>query len=205
MAPQRTTSARPQISADELKLLATSTADLEKRAYVSSFDEEDFRNRLNGDRWQQIIQAHLYLDHVLTLTISETLINPDAIRLKQMGFAQKLELARALGLVSEPVAQAAAKVNGLRNRIAHDLAYEIADREVTDLSNATPVPVRESVTKSRKTLSIDPLSLAELLYGIVWVLETGRQMHTLGRLQSKKGEIRLRTVLENTPGVNYIP
>lgn len=205
MAPQRTTSARPQISADELKLLATSTADLEKRAYVSSFDEEDFRNRLNGDRWQQIIQAHLYLDHVLTLTISETLINPDAIRLKQMGFAQKLELARALGLVSEPVAQAAAKVNGLRNRIAHDLAYEIADREVTDLSNATPVPVRESVTKSRKTPSIDPLSLAELLYGIVWVLETGRQMHTLGRLQSKKGEIRLRTVLENTPGVNYIP
>lgn len=172
---------------------------------MSSFDEEAFRNRLNGDRWQQIIQAHLYLDHVLTLTISEALTNPDAVRLKQMGFAQKLELSRALGLVPESVAQATAKVNGLRNRIAHDLAYEVEDQEVIDLTNATPVPVRESVTKSRKTPSGAPLSLAELLCAIVLVLETGRQMHTLRRLQSKKGEIRLRTVLEQTPGANYVP
>jgi hypothetical protein len=91
---------RPPITAEDLELIATPDAELHKRVEIFSFDDELFKARIStGDRWQQLLQAHLYFDHVITQLLVDALANPDAINASRMSFLQKLHLIQALGLL----------------------------------------------------------------------------------------------------------
>jgi hypothetical protein len=69
---------RPPITAEDLELLATPDAELRKRVEVFSFDDEQLKARIStGERWQQLLQAHLYFDHVITRLLVDELANPD--------------------------------------------------------------------------------------------------------------------------------
>jgi hypothetical protein len=53
-------------------------AELRKRVEVFSFDDEQLKARIStGERWQQLLQAHLYFDHVITRLLVDELANPD--------------------------------------------------------------------------------------------------------------------------------
>jgi hypothetical protein len=90
----------PQLTQYELELLATPTEELKQRTSVFSFERDRFEARIStGEHWQQLLQAHLYLDHVITQILSEALDNPDAVSLNRMGFAQKCQFILALNLL----------------------------------------------------------------------------------------------------------
>ena len=77
---------RLPVTTEELKLLATPDKELEREAFVSSFDEERFEQRIKqGESWQQLIQAHLYYDHVITQILKDALVYPEEAGLSYLG------------------------------------------------------------------------------------------------------------------------
>jgi len=191
------------LTADDLELLATPTEELEKRINVFSFDEKRFTSRISsGVKWQQLLQAHLYYDHVLARLLSDALQNPDAINVKRLGFAQKLQFISALSLLNPGIISAVNFINNLRIKMAHELDFEIDDKSVRDLENCTPMYLREIILKEdgRKP---GPILFYELLRIILLQIEVMRQSNALERLLARKTAIRLRTVAEGTPDVIY--
>jgi hypothetical protein len=76
---------------EERDYLNTPDEVIRKRHKSFSFDEEKFNERVSkGEPWQQLIQAHLYLDHTISLMLQEGLAKPKAIDANRMGFHQKL-------------------------------------------------------------------------------------------------------------------
>lgn len=192
-------------SPEELELLSTSDESIQKRHETFSFDYEEFTKRLQiGDYWQKLIQAHLYFEHVIAQILSEGLVKPEAISLSRMGFSQRLDLIEALGLLPDELVKPIRKMSKLRNKVAHNLTFEITDSDVRDLENCTPLRLRDAIraTVGRKS---GPLELHELLSVILLQIDIMRQHHATSRQISKKAELRLRTVLRKTPNVKYVP
>lgn len=194
---------RPPITAEDLELLATPDEQLRDQAFVFSFDLDKAEERVkSGDEWQQIVQAHLHLDHVVTLFLSEELKRPDVINIDRMAFLQKLQLAQAMGLLPDEVVSTVEQVNALRNLIVHNLNFNLTKKEVKDLANATPKYLRDAALKE-KGREKGPIRLWEILYVLIVQLEVYRQGRVYHRLMETKGHIRLRTVLEKTEGAVY--
>jgi hypothetical protein len=194
---------RPPITTEEFQLLATPDDELRGRSEQFSFDRALFEKRVStGERWQQLLQAHLYYDHVLAQMLTDALPQPDAIDLRRMGFANKLQLISAMNLLPQELISPIGFINGIRNKIAHDLNFEILDQTVTDLTNCTPSFLREAV-EEEDGRAAGPVLFNELLRVILLMAEVLRQRHAFNRVATRKGEIRLRTVLEKTPGAVY--
>jgi len=194
---------RPPLTAEDLELLATPTEELEKRTHVFSFDRDRFEERIaSGENWQQLLQAHLYYDHVITQLLTEALVNPDAVNVVRMSFSQKLQFLSALGLLGPDIVSPIEFINGLRNKIAHDLNFEISDNDVRNFANCIPTHLRD-IASSEDDREPGPLRFNELLRIVLFQIEVFRQQHAMRRLTEQKGLIRLRTVLEKTPGVVY--
>lgn len=194
------------ITAEDLALLETPDEELYKRAYVFSFDVKKTVKRIERRRkWEQVIQAHLHLDHVVTQMLVEGLHRPDAINVKRLGFVQKLELLDALGLIEQPFIPALRCINDLRNKVAHDLDYKITPKSQLDLKNCTPKILRTGVLNEGK--SGKALTFADLLLGNLVFLDVVRQKHAFERIRARKEAIHLRQavlnarrVLENVDG-----
>lgn len=70
------------------------------------------------------MRGHLWVEKYLTDLIRGALPEPTALKMDRMGFAQKVQLSVALGVVSESDAQALRTINTIRNKLAHDLHAE---------------------------------------------------------------------------------
>jgi len=139
------------LSAEDLELVNTSDDELWKRSSVFSFDLQECQARVTrGEKWHQLIQAHLYLEHVLTMLMTDALADPGAIGASRMAFAQKLNMIRAMGLLSVENVSTLIKINKLRNKIAHDLTFSITDESERDLINATSDNFKASVMSDDK-------------------------------------------------------
>lgn len=189
---------RPALTEEELALLATPSSDLEKKYKVFSFDRSKFEGRIaSGERWQQLLQAHLYYDHVITQVLVDALPNPESINLRRMGFAQKLQLISAMNLLPEELIAPIEVVNGLRNKIAHVLDFEVEDAAVTDLANCTPKKLRE-IAETEDGRQSGPLMFYELLRIILFQCEVCRQERQIYRVAERKSMLRLRVVLDRS-------
>jgi hypothetical protein len=193
--------ARPPLTAEDLELLATPTEELQRRTEVFSFDQDRFKKRIaTGEHWQQLLQAHLYFEHVVTQLLSDALANPDAVNVSRMSFSQKLQFISALNLLPPELISSVEFINGLRNKIAHKLDFEIGDKDVRDFTNCVPKRLRD-IASQDDDRAPGPLRFNELLRVVLLQIEVLRQQYALNRLTTRKAEIRLRTVLEKTPGV----
>lgn len=191
------------LTAEDLKLLATPSEELRKHTEVFSYDEDRFKARVSdGERWQQLLQAHLYYDHVITRLLVDALVKPDAINATRMSFLQKLQLINALGLLSDEIVSTVEAINKLRNKIAHRLDFEISDKDVSDLGNTTPRRLRD-IAMTEKDREAGPIRFHELLRIVLLQIEVCRQEHAFNRVQTRKGRIRLQTVLDRTKGAVY--
>ncbi|WP_036744607.1 hypothetical protein [Paracoccus sp. N5] len=188
----------------ELELLSTSDEDIQKRHQTFCFHRADFTKRIgSGDRWQQLIQAHLYFEHVVAQILTEALAKPEAISLSRMGFSQRMDLVVAMALLPDELVTPIRKISGLRNKIAHDLTFEVGDSDVRDLENCTPVNLRDAVQAEAGRMA-GPLELHELLTVILLRADIIRQDSAARREIGRKSELRLRTVLRKTPNVKYV-
>jgi len=184
---------RPPLTQFELELLATPTEELKQRTSVFSFDRDRFEARIStGEHWQQLLQAHLYYDHVITQLLSDALDNPDAVSLNRL----------ALNLLPAPLVSTVEAINGLRNKIAHDLNFEISDKDVRDIESCTPKYLRD-IAETEDDRKPGPLRFNELLRVVLFQIEVLRQNNVLGRLTNLKSALHLRTVLDQTPGIVY--
>jgi hypothetical protein len=118
------------------------------------------------------------------------------------GFANKLQLIAAMSLLTSDIISPIGFINNIRNKIARDLSCEISDQTVTDLRNCTPLNIRQAAEKA-KGRTPGPLLFHDLLYVVLLMAEVQRQEHEFQRITSRKSAIRMRTVLERTPGAVY--
>jgi hypothetical protein len=186
---------RPPLTEEELELLATPNQDIRTKVSQFCFDPDKFTDRIfAGERWRQLLQAHLYFDHVITRTLTDALSNPDALNLRRTGFYQKLQLIAAMDLLPASLTSVIEFINALRNKIAHDLDFVIRDDDVNDLINCTPKHLRDVAEEEERRSG--PLQFHELLRVILFQIEVVRQDHEYQRMTGRKMGLRLRAVLD---------
>jgi hypothetical protein len=117
--------------------------------------------------------------------LAEALPNPEAMKLRRITFSQKVQLISAMNLVPSSLIPPVDYINGLRNRIAHELNFEISDDAVNNLINCTPKRLRQVALEQRNGAD-GPLSLHEVLHVVLIQLETFRQDHVNQRLLRRK-------------------
>ena len=193
------------ISDDDLKLLATPDSEIIKACQDFCFDYEKFTTRIEtGERWHQLMQCHLHFEHVIDHMLREALPFPDEISFGRMGFRQRLDLVRALDLLPISLVSPIKRITKMRNDVAHKLDFEIVDQAVEDLKNSIPVKLRDAILADEKR-SLPQIEFFELLSVVLVQTEIIRQSQAARRILAKKGEIRLKTVLQKTPGAVYVP
>jgi hypothetical protein len=182
------------LTPQDLELLATPDGELANKVSELCFDYEKFTGRVfKGDRWQQLLQAHLYFDHVITRMLAEALPNPDAMKLRRTSFSQKVQLISAMNLLPRSLIPSIEFINALRNKIAHELNFEISDDAVNDLINCTPKRLRQ-VALAQRDRDDGPLSFHEVLHIVLIQIETFRQDHAIERLLKRKHVLNARVV-----------
>lgn len=151
--------AQPLTEEDRV-LLETPDEEIHEKYKPLSFDTGRFKERISIEEpWQQLIQTHLYLDHIVSLLLVDALHKPSAINTGRMAFVQKLQLVEGMGLLMDDVAAAIRVVNSLRNKIAHDLNFEISETDERNVVNAIPKFLRE-IMKAEHPCASDPCRVA---------------------------------------------
>ncbi len=182
------------LSDEERKLLATTAEELKRSVQIYCFDLEKYKLRTKtGEKWQQLLQSHLYYDHVISTFLNDNLANPEAIHAFQMGFSQKLNLVEALGLLKQEAVSAIRYVNKLRNKIAHDLEFVITDKEVTDFYNCLPPDLYDLENVKTAKASGNNLFWA-MLSSLLLYAEFICQTHSFRRLNAKRIDAIIREV-----------
>ncbi|WP_280760312.1 hypothetical protein [Prescottella agglutinans] len=83
-----------------------------------------------------MLKGHLWLESLLNKTLELTFTDPSAFDLDRAQFAQKVNLAQALGLIDSGEAASIRLVNKLRNRLAHELSGEPTLNELERLESS---------------------------------------------------------------------
>lgn len=120
-------------------LVSISDDELEKICRELSFDRKRFRKRLEiKDRLTQVITTHLFLEHIANDFLEQQFKIKGLIRLERWGLLQKIQLLRALGVLSETIFNCIVRINSLRNRAAHKHDFTISEAEVETVLSLFP-------------------------------------------------------------------
>ena len=184
---------RPELTSAELELIGTDDGDIRKSVSNFSFDIEKLRERVVAGEWQNVIQAHLYLDHAISQLIVEHLPKPKALRLERVSVSQKLDLITAHALLGPDLVAVARALNGLRNKIAHDVDFELDDESCSAVLRRVPASLKA-------TIEHDPFcgpgySFGKLLVFLVLFIDVARMNLAGDRIIGRKAELKLRAVL----------
>lgn len=133
------------LTLEQVRILSTPDSQLRESVSVMSFDTQKLERRITDDTGQSIIQAHLYFDHIVTLCISENVQNPGALHLDRIGFSQKLDLLHALGIELPTLSAFLRKLNSIRNKLSHDLDFEVGEQEIDALRSSLERPISKYI------------------------------------------------------------
>jgi hypothetical protein len=122
-----------------------------------------------------VIRGHLYVESRLIQLIEQALPEPGAIDLTRLNFSTKMDLAVALGLLSEGDKRPYAALNALRNRVAHNAEIEIDEADERQLQKALTAQQRDAQKNHEGRFSGKPFPI---LRASVLALVT----HSLGKL-----------------------
>lgn len=98
-----------------------------------------------------VIRGHLVLESFLNRLLGLT-SPPACEELDRLRFPQKLDVLIALGAIPAEARPAWRQVNGLRNRVAHDLDARLTQEEADDLLNCMPDLMRDEIRSQRVEL-----------------------------------------------------
>lgn len=99
---------------------------------MSDNAESNFEKYVMGQTMgkMHVIAVHLWLEHLLVECLKVVVPNPAPLfQDRGMGFAQLVSLCEAHQVVSKALAEILRKVNGLRNKCAHQLTFNPHDAE----------------------------------------------------------------------------
>jgi hypothetical protein len=83
-----------------------------------------------------VIRGHLFVESKIMQLLSLSLHDSGAIDLSRVAFLTKLDLAVAMGVLTETDKRGYARLNALRNQVAHDFEAEIRPSDEKNLYNA---------------------------------------------------------------------
>lgn len=184
----------PDFSPEELALFNSTDEELKATAYKQSFDGDALLERIRGDRFNQILHAHLHLDHIVTLLLTDEFKRPAAIDLDRVGFSQKLQLIHALALVPASFVPSVRFLNQMRNRLAHRLDAAITDDDVQRLFDRLS-PEMKLVVKESERMYKKRDRLTIILVHILFAAENFRQVNAHRRLDMRRHMLRVRSFL----------
>lgn len=99
----------------------------------------DSKDSLGG-----VLRAHLAVESVLGAALSTQILNAGALDEMRLTFANKVQLAVALGIVSPHERSEFMALNRLRNKLAHDYHYAVTLEDCEILIAAMPTEMRNS-------------------------------------------------------------
>lgn len=132
-----------------------------ERPNIIQFISESATEELN-----LVLRGHLYLEALLNQIIHRSLQYPRAIDETRQSFYAKVKLLRALGKIDQKLEKLLLTLNSLRNKIAHQLRYEITFDDAFDLAR---IAAEAGIDFSDET-AFNDRSLCEEFYGITGVL-----------------------------------
>lgn len=186
-------------SDEDIALVQRAEEDLRAEAATFSFDLVRLVARVHSeDAAQAFLQAHLYLDHVVSLLLTEAVPAPRYLQLDRTGFAQKLQLVAAMGLLPPSLFAAIRVINSIRNRIAHKLDYGVTAEDEAKLRSALPSSMNNEDDGS-------PVALAELLRLLVVMVDLERQERTFERTMRRRAAANARVVLDKVASTTRSP
>lgn len=178
-------------------LINTPDKELQDRCEVMSFDIDKMVDRVNGGAWHNVVQAHLYYDHIVSSTISENVTHPKALGLERLSFSQKLAILSALDLIRSDFAALLRRINKLRNTISHDLDFELTEEDIGFVLAAVPSDMNEAIILD-SSLG-EGITFQKMLVVTILLADLDRQKLAKQRIMKKKGELRLRAALDSLP------
>lgn len=89
------------------------------------------RLKLNN-RGSQVICAHLAVDHVMSTFVSNLFVDGAPLKSERMYLPQKVDWLVSLGELDADRAAWVRRINSLRNKLAHEMTFEVPDEEVRD-------------------------------------------------------------------------
>ena len=98
---------------------------------IKHYKREFDRYTSSEDMTGMMLKAHLFIENELEKLINNALINP--MKFPSATFANKVDLAYALGLIEKEWIGAFRKLNYTRNKYAHDIDYNFTDKDFEDL------------------------------------------------------------------------
>lgn len=183
--------ASKRATAEDLAIVKKSPEDIKAEVSVFSFDLPTLKARVREeDSAQAFIQAHLYLDHVITRMLSESVPFPNFLKLDRAGLAQKLQLVAAMGLLSPAYISPIKVVNSVRNKIAHKLEYAVTSEDEVKLRSSLPKDADKEDDGSAS-------SLHQVLRLLVVMVDVERQQRAFERKMRQKAMANARVVLDN--------
>lgn len=142
---------------------------------VPCFDKANFIKRMGqGEDWQKLVQANVYLEFVAIRLLERELKHPTEIGLDRMSFSARLALISALGLVPRDIISAVKAISKKRNKVAHDLKFELNDQDVQQIASSIPRHLKEIAREVNEFKEQEPLLLRHYLSIVVLMFEQYR-------------------------------
>ena len=186
----RVMSDMPRATDEDRALVAKSADDIRIEVSVFSFDVSALDRRVqDGNAAQAFIQAHLYLDHVVSRLLSENVPFPRQLQLDRSGFSQKLQLVAALGLLKPGHIAPIKVINSIRNKIAHQLDYAVQASDEAKLRSTIGKGADREEDGSQTPL-------VQLLRLLIVLVDLERQERAFERLMRMRAVANARVVLD---------
>lgn len=132
-----------------------------------------------------LLRGHLWVEKHLIGLLESELRRPEKLDLDRMTFSQKVKLADALGMLHPDEVGAIRMLNGMRNKLAHNLAGSPSADDVARLREAMPESQRYLTEKLLAVQQADQhegddedQKLARELAGAVLALLTELEQHS---------------------------
>jgi hypothetical protein len=165
-----------------------------------SFDLNQIKSQIkDGNDFTATIRGHLYIESILIHLIQEALPRQDLLQVDRISFNSKVELCASLGLIPEYMIPIYKKINQLRNYIAHNLSYQLTDKDKADLLNCFTKEMRDALTgadRLRRPVSPSEISLGRILSVTIVISDFGRQRYRILKEQKADRMAQLQATLE---------
>jgi hypothetical protein len=180
---------------EEIRLLKASDDQLREQISEPSFDLKAMGARLrpafkSGEKWAIVIHTHLYLDHILTLTLVEAFVKPKALQVDRLSFSQKVAFLDALGLLPNDLKQPVLALNKLRNQIAHKIEFEISTEDEQKLLSGLSNEIKSAMSIDEKENKFNTI-----MRELITFTEIERQKQAFSRLKRQQLQLKIRLEL----------
>lgn len=142
---------------------------------IPCFNKASFIKRMGqGEDWHKLVQASVYMEFIALKLLERELKHPTEIELDRMSFSSRLDLISALGLVPKHIILAIKAISKKRNKVAHDLEFELSDQDIQQIASSIPKDLKKIAREVNDFEEQEPLLLRHYLSIVVLMFEQFR-------------------------------